>query len=371
MQTETNREAKAQARTVLEFIDCDVHNGLPSAAALLPHLPEQWHGPYRQLTNRVQMPTASFYQTRSLSGGPYRVDARPPSGNPPGSDFEFARQQLLESWPIRNAILSPLDGLSWPQEGPLAAALTAALNDWVATQWLDRDSRFLGTIVVPVEDSERAAREIAHRAADDRFVQVLMYARTREPLGHAKYWPIYDAAAERDLPVVVHVGGSGNPITGAGWGSYHFEEHASFTWAMQAHVVSLVTSGLFDRLPKLKIVLEEGGFTWVPALMWRMDRAWRQMGPEFAGLTEAPSAIIRRHFYFTTQPMDEVDSADHLMATLRHLDMDDHVMYSTDYPHWDFDAPDRALPAAITGELRTKIMRTNAEHVFRFPKPKP
>jgi uncharacterized protein len=42
------------------------------------------------------------------------------------------------------------------------------------------------------------------------------------------------------------------------------------------------------------------------------------------------------------------------------LDMDDRIMFSTDYPHWDFDSPARALPSGIGAELRRRIMSENA-----------
>jgi predicted TIM-barrel fold metal-dependent hydrolase len=192
-------------------------------------------------------------------------------------------------------------------------------------------------------------------------------ARTREPLGNPKYWPLYEAAEAHGLPIVIHVGSSGTaPVTGVGWPSYFIEQHMSLVHPYIAHVVSLVFNGVFDRFPRLKVVLEEGGIAWMPSLMWRLDRAWR-MFPGDSRLESSPSTVIRKHFWFTTQPIDEAEKPEYFAQMLNHLDMDENVVFATDYPHWDFDSPDRALPAMVAGERRKKIMRTNALALYRFP----
>jgi predicted TIM-barrel fold metal-dependent hydrolase len=48
------------------------------------------------------------------------------------------------------------------------------------------------------------------------------------------------------------------------------------------------------------------------------------------------------------------------------MDMDDRIMFATDYPHWDFDAPDRAIPVRLDERTRAKIMRENALALYRL-----
>jgi len=363
-------DVREQRRTVSPFIDCDVHNALPSPKALRPYLAERWHKDHTSSGKEWMgggRAVGGLYPSRPQKGT-FRWDARPPSGGLPGSDFDFLKQDFLESWPVEKAILAPLDGNGWPQSGPFAAALATALNDWMAAEWLPRDGRLYGAITIPTEDPRAAAAEIARSAQERRFVQVLMFSRTRDPMGHPRYWPIYEAAAAAGLPVALHVGGGGNPVLGAGWPSYHFEYHASYVHSFQTQVISLIASGLFKAVPTVRFVMEEGGFAWMASLIWRMDRAWRLMR-DATHLDEPPSATLRKHFWFTTQPIDEAQDPRHFLQLLGHLDrlgMVDRVMFSTDYPHWDFDSPDKAFPDIVTGEMKERIFRGNAEKLYRF-----
>ena len=64
----------------------------------------------------------------------------------------------------------------------MAKAFASAVNDWVRAEWLDRDPRLRGSIVVPMQNIEYAVDEVNRCAADKRFVQVLFIALGQEPL---------------------------------------------------------------------------------------------------------------------------------------------------------------------------------------------
>ena len=127
--------------------------------------------------------------------------------------------------------------------------------------------RLKGSIVVANEDGVSAAAEIRKRAGDPNFVQVLLLCRNVEPLGQRRYWPIYEAAQEIGLPVGVHAFGfGGNPLTPSGWPSFYIEEMVGHSQCQQTALASLVLEGVFERFPKLKMVMIEAGFGWAPSL---------------------------------------------------------------------------------------------------------
>jgi predicted TIM-barrel fold metal-dependent hydrolase len=346
----------------LELTDCDVHTALPTAQALKQYLASRWHGYYDQYPRRNAV-------TIGLRPQPdfFRRDTFPAEGGP-GSDLELMREQLLDRFDVQRAIVSPLETLYWPQQGELSLALHAALNDSTLENWLARDGRLFGAITVPIEDAVLAAREIERAAADPRFVMVLLTISTRDPLGHSRYWPIYEAAAAHGLPVGIHIGGFSGAEGAAGYWAYHVERRSGWPLVYAAQTVSLVSSGVFDRFPELQVVLEEGGLAWLPPLLWRLERSWEEMRDDVPEMVRPPGEVVRSHFWFTTQPLDDPEKPEYLVKLFEHLDLDDRILFSSDYPHFDFDDPNRVLPASVIGaERRARILSTNAASAFPFP----
>ncbi len=134
--------------------------------------------------------------------------------------------------------------------------------------------------------------------------------------------------------------------------------------AFQAQVGSLVCEGVLTRFPSLRFVLIEGGFAWLPPLMWRLDRAWRKLRAEVPDLDRLPSELIRDRVWVSTQPMEEPERPGQYPELLEQLAMPDRIMFSTDYPHWDFDSPDRALPTQLPSAVRRGILHDNAAALY-------
>ena len=346
-------------RKPMAIVDCDVHNALPSAATLQKYMDEKWWA-YRQKFGGIY-PSLSYPRTVKNAA---RLDAWPPSGGPPGSDLAFTQHQLLDEWGIGCVLLGPLiRAQSGCHNCDYAAAVASAVNDWTQAEWLDQDDRFVASIVTPYEDGGLAAAEISRLSSDKRFVQVYLNVRTEKPLGHRKYWPIYEAAVHHHLPVGVHFGGiNGSAVTGAGWPSYYFEDHCGNSQSFQAQVSSLVCEGVFERFPELRIVLIEGGFAWVPSLAWRLDRAARLFGGELPMLERRPSEYISDHIWFTTQPIEEPEVPSDLGRLIESFpNLENRLMFSTDYPHWDFDSPGEVLKKSrLSDGTKAKIFSHNA-----------
>lgn len=365
--TATLATSPGRARTRTTIVDCDIHNNLPSEEALAPYLPERWR-PYRERFGLRSYRYSGAHYPRANPNAA-RTDAWPPNGRPPGSDLAFLREQLLDAWGIEHGILNPLIDENAPAQlnAEYAAAVACAVNDWQVHEWLEPEPRLRASMVVPYEDGELAAAEIDRLAGDRRFVQVLLLARTSEPLGRRKYWKLYEAAARHDLPVGIHFGGvGGHAITGAGWPYFYLEDHVGMPQTFQAHVASLVFEGVFERFPTLKVVLIEGGFAWLTSLLWRMDRGWERLRDEVPAVRRPPSDYVREHFWLTTQPMEEPPRREHFLRLLAQLGMDARLMFSTDYPHWDFDAPDQAFPVRLPPDIERRIMAENARRLYRL-----
>jgi len=357
------KEDNPSIRATTALVDCDVHTTFPSDKVMMELLPERWRDYHRSFADAY---VSSAYPRTVRNAA--RVDSWPPNGAPPGSDLNFLQEQLLDEWGIGCAILGPLlrvarSGLQNPE---YAAAFASAVNDWTASEWLAKDERLAGSIVTPYEDSELTVAEIERLALNKRFVQIYVLVGTSSPLGNRKYWPIYQMAVRYDLPVGIHFG-SGS-ATGAGWPSYYLEDHCGNAQSFQSQVISLVCEGVFERFPTLKIVLIEGGFAWLPPLAWRLDRAFERLHTDVPHLARRPSEYIAENIWLTTQPIEEPKAPYALKDLVDSFPaLEDKLMFSTDYPHWDFDAPDEALrKSRLPQETLSKIFHGNAQKLYRF-----
>jgi predicted TIM-barrel fold metal-dependent hydrolase len=121
----------------------------------------------------------------------------------------------------------------------------------------------------------------------------------------------------------------------------------------------MIAEGVFSKFPELKVVAIESGLTWLSGFIWRSDKTWKGVRPEVPWVTRAPSEIIRDHVRFTMQPIDAADEADAIARLVDHIKSDQLFLFSTDYPHWQFDGDD-ALPPGLPSELSRKILSENA-----------
>ncbi|MBV9170774.1 MAG: amidohydrolase [Chloroflexi bacterium] len=355
--------APQRTRTRRALIDCDFHDELDSIKDLYPYLSQRWR-------DHIDM-----YGTRGALGGYYprfmdhREDARPPSGRRSGSECRHSVKDYLDPFNVAYATLIPLTPAGRQSNPDFDAALATAVNDWQVAEWLDVDSRLRASMIIPFEFPDRAVAEIERRASDKRFVQVQFSGRPHEPMGRRKYWPIYEACAKHDLRVMSHAFGSnGNPITGTGWPSFYIEDHVGPAQAMQANIISLVAEGVFDTFPTLKVVSVENGFAWIPSLMWRMDDTYKLLRSEVPHLKRFPSEYIREHVYLTTQPVEEPHKPEYFLQMLEQFgDMVSHILFASDYPHWDSDNPDMALPALLPESVKNAIYYENARALHNLP----
>ena len=347
----------------LPVIDCDLHNRTPSLEMLYPYLPDHWRDHCEE--SGFFGPDANDYPEGAPTST--RPEITEPSADRPQSDLALLREHALDPWGVQYGILTCAYRAQSVHNEDLAAALASAINDWQIEHWLDPEPRLRGSLIVPSQNPELAAREIERLGDHPGFVQVMLPARSQAPYGNRRYHPIYAAAVHHDLVVGIHYGGApGLPPTSVGWPSTYLEEYVGMSQVFQAQVLSLVSEGVFDQFLSLRVALIEAGFTWMPSLMWRFDKEWRGLRHLTPWVKRLPSAYIREHMRMTLQPIDEPPTAEQLLQIIGQLDSDDFLMFSTDYPHWHFDSPEEAFPAKLPPSLARKILSENAREFYRL-----
>ncbi|MET7990960.1 amidohydrolase family protein [Amycolatopsis sp. NPDC005232] len=352
----------AAARAGYTIVDTDIHPSAPAAdirARLSGAHRERWD----VFGGRVPNPPEFYPRVRNAG---FRLDSWPEAGGIPGSDLGTTQAQLLDEFGIDHGVLIPLQGHTFGAEEPrYSAALCGALNGWLAEEWLTPEPRLRSSIAIATESPDLAAEEIARRADDPRFVQVLLPTGGETGFGSRRYWPIYRAAVEAGLPVAAHTGGI-EQHRGAGWPSFYLEEHVWNGNVMAALVTNLLCEGVFEEFPSLQVICVEGGIVWAAPLMWALDEAWPRLRTDVPHLRKPPSEYLREHLWFTTQPIEEPDDPRHLTTALEHVGMTDRIMFASDYPHWDFDSP-RLAPRLFPSDAREQIMGANACRLYGLP----
>jgi len=363
------RPRTGPVRTRGHIVDCDVHITSRSAVDLYPWLSAQWRAHVERIGPHVRGGIYNQEPHPRMMARGMRADSYPEEGGPPGCSLPLLQKQHLDPNGIEFGMLIALGrGIFEERNQHFAEALSRAINDWQCDRWVDQDNRLVAAIIVPQEDAEVAVSEIERRAADRRFKQVLLSPKTQEPLGRKRYWPIYAAAERAGLPIAFHPAaiGGGHASSGAGAPTYYLEEHNTFGTIMQAVLTSLIFEGVFERFPRLKVVAVEGGFTWAPSLAWRTDKHWSRLRVEVPHVTRPPSEYLRPNVWFTTQPMEETRKQAHLRDAIDWLGWD-RLMFSSDYPHWDFDDPRYAFKIALSDEERTRLFSGNAKALYGLP----
>jgi predicted TIM-barrel fold metal-dependent hydrolase len=360
-----------------ELIDCDVHPIMRGGMAdLRPYLSR----PAQRRLGLDQRRSLSTIGTREAvsvprnmlyvnTSGVLRDDARAPDGSAPGVDPAFTAQQLLDGNGIDRAVLigGEVLGLGAMPDPDAAAMISSAYNDWLAATWLAADDRYRGYLVVGPQDPVLAAGEIRRAAQDERFVGVFL-PLTNILMGQRHYYPIYDAAAEIGLPVAVHPNsGEGifrtSPPMAGGTPTYYVEWHSGLSQIFQANVISLICHGVFERFPGLRVIITEGGLAWVPDVMWRLDKNVKGLRDEVPWMKRLPSEYLVDHVRFTTQPMPEPRRRSHLHTLLEIVRAERTLMFSSDYPHWDFDDPRHVL-TTLPAEIRDRVKAQNAIETY-------
>jgi predicted TIM-barrel fold metal-dependent hydrolase len=345
-------------------VDTDVHCAPATIAALTPYLEPYWR---------------TYIQDGGVSLSPTQGGAYPPqaptsatpaaraAGAVPATTVDELRTGLLDPAGLSTAVLNCTTSFHCNRNPYYEAALTRAVNDWLVTEWLDRDHRLRASMVVPTLDTEAAVTEIERIGSHPGFVQVLLPVRADVPWGNKRHHPMLQAAAAHDLVVGLHAWGRiGNAATPTGITHTYLEDYlGNSQLIVQAQVTSLVTEGVFTRVPQLRVVLAECGFSWLPTLLWRFDKDWKGVWREVPWLDGRPSEVVRRHIRLTTSPAHLPRDPAQVRKVLDLLDAGSMLLHASDHPH-DHGTGGERLLAALTGPERERVQSRNATDWYRL-----
>ncbi|ESS06551.1 MAG: putative metal-dependent hydrolase [uncultured archaeon A07HB70] len=328
-----------QVRAVADVdrvVDCDAHV-TEHQSDLLPYLEGPMASALRTDVDDSYGYISSFYPSAGFltpvnTGKADATSVKTPADVREGMDLLDTDTVVLT--PTQNLYLGCV------QHPELAAALGRAYNAWLLDTLVDPSAGRYGACVVAPQRPAEAAAEIDDRADEPGVCAVFLPSGgVNPPLGKRQYDPIYEAAERAGLPVMMH-NAAGTmllsfPNLFQGFDRY-LSSHAP-VHAMQhmTHLSSMLTTGVPERFD-VDFVVQEAGIGWVPYFERRFDHEYRAKREDAPILEKLPSEYLRDQFYFTSQPVEGTGDPDYV-ASMVELMGPDRLLFSSDYPHLDFD----------------------------------
>jgi hypothetical protein len=350
------------------IVDIDIHNRPASDADLAKYLPKEWraYGEARLRHGASLGKPPTGLQTGIIDAAGRRRDAFREGEGFPGSSYGLLRELWLDKVNLFKGILTHDVGeYSMHRNADFAAAVCRAANDWMIEEWLPLDERLVAGIVPARATPQEGVKEIRRLADHPRMCCVYIAGDPLQVgMGHPVYHPIYAAAAEVGLPILVHPHHRGEI---AGTPSTMTENLSSQPLRAMHDISSLIVYGVFEKYPTLKVVLTEFGFTWLPTLMANLDRSWDALRVESLWVRKRPSEYIREHIRLSTQPL-EGGAAEHRALLQTVEGVDDILCFSSDYPHVSMDDVE-FVARVMPDEWHRKLFCDNACDVFGWVPP--
>ena len=230
------------------------------------------------------------------------------------------------------SMTSPVSDLVPPEE---QIRICRQANDITKRHIDEYPGRFLGFATLPMAAPEAAARELERCVKDLGFCGTMLAGRYKGRFyNEAEFFPIFEKAAELDVPVYFHpalipsevqeayyMSDAYSYIVGAELASAGYGWHAE----VGIQIVRMILSGIFDRLPNLKFISGHWGET-IPAFLDRMDDI---LDRKCTGLKKNVSDYYKEHVYITPSGIMSADQLEYIVKLMGA----DHVMYAVDYPY--------------------------------------
>ena len=283
-------------------------------------------------------------------------------------DFD-KRLEFMDENKIDMQVLSLTSPVSDRVPVDEAVKICRLANDITKKHIDEHPDRFAGFATLPMADPEAAAEELERCVKELGFCGALLAGRYKGRFyNEAEFFPIFEKAAELDVPLYFHPAGVPMEVQQAYYMSdaYSFIvgaelASAGFGWHVEVgiQVVRLILSGIFDKLPNLKFISGHWGET-IPAFLERMDSIFDK---EITGLKKNVSEYYKEHVYLTPSGILSNDQLEYLVKVMGA----DHILYAVDYP---YVKPDNIYEfiadSSLTDEQKELIAHGNAERLLHL-----
>jgi predicted TIM-barrel fold metal-dependent hydrolase len=295
------------------------------------------------------------------------------SGCAPGAMDLHERLEILDAEGMAKAVIYPTLGLLWEAEmfdPDLASAHCRAYNRWIVDFCSNSEGRLVPIAHISLGNPNEAARELQRAVKEGcKGAFIAPYTITRKPHGHPDHDAFFAAAQDLDVPVGIHPGleppafSIHQRFDGMAWADWYFDLFAA--QGVGHAFATFFQFGVFDRFPRLRVVVLESGAGWIGYWLDRGDAIYRHTGlGGTVQLKEAPSFYFKRQCYISADP-DERS-----IAAMTQLIGEDRFFWASDYPHpdhpGDYLQELRGMVAGMTTTARRGVLGENVARCFNL-----
>ena len=276
-------------------------------------------------------------------------------------------RRAMDSLGIKMQVIfpQPMLEMGLHPEPDIVTAMTFAYNRWFTRTILPREKRVKTLLSLPFHDADACLQTIKEFGETPGVVGFMVTSQRHTGVHRNIYMRIYRELEERGLPLAFHAGPSWGDSMTTTMNRFLSVHSMSFVTCNMTHLTNWVINGLPERFPKLKVIWIESGLAWIPFMMQRLDHEYLMRQSDAPLLKRLPSEHIAE-MHFTSQPM-EVTMPHMLEATLKAIRAETQLLYSSDWPHWDFDVPARVAGLSFLSEqAKRNILGENARRLFRL-----
>ncbi|MFM1814870.1 MAG: hypothetical protein RLZ98_1565 [Pseudomonadota bacterium] len=259
---------------------------------------------------------------------------------------------------------TPMLFLGMHPQVEIESAMAQAYNRWLCERILDEEPRIISMLYLPFNDPEAAYRTVKEFGDRKGVVGFMVTSPRYKPVHDNAYMKTYALMEEMGKPLSFHAAYSWTDQSLALTNRFIAVHALGFMWFNMVHMANWVVNGMPERFPKLKTLWIESGLTWAYSLMQRLDHSYMMRTSECPSLKRKPSEYMRE-MYYSSQPMEKPEDPSILEATFKMIKADTQLMWSSDYPHWDFDLPGVIYDVPFLSEqAKRNILGGNAAKFF-------